>query len=183
MKEMPSAANSAQAVVSGAWNWAAPRYEVTAGANPVWESNAVFGNRTLSGNRARALLDDRRIRTARRCFAARGDDWPEWSIDEARAKANRVPKPENRLRTLDPFAVPAIYLLILTGARLREILVAKWAFVDSERGLLDLPDGKTRKKRIYLSAAALFVLSSLPRIEGNPHIVAGSKSGEPRAEV
>jgi integrase len=48
---------------------------------------------------------------------------------------------------------------------------------------LRLPDSKTGKKPVYLSAAALSVLSSVPRIEGNPHIIAGSKSGEPRADL
>jgi hypothetical protein len=46
-----------------------------------------------------------------------------------------------------------------------------------------LPDSKTGKKSVYLSAAALSVLDSLPRIVGNPHIIADSKSGEPRADL
>jgi hypothetical protein len=54
---------------------------------------------------------------------------------------------------LDPFAVAAIRLLILTGARLREILHARWEHVDFERGVIFLPDSKTGKKPIYLSAA------------------------------
>jgi integrase len=54
-----------------------------------------------------------------------------------------------------PHAVAAIRLVILTGARLREILHAKWYYVDWERGLLSLPDSKTGKKPIYLSAAAM----------------------------
>jgi integrase len=65
---------------------------------------------------------------------------------------------------LDPFAVAAIRLLILTGARLREILDAKWQQVDMERGIIFLPDSKTGKKPVYLSAAAQAVLAVLPRI-------------------
>ena len=49
-----------------------------------------------------------------------------------------------------PFAIAAIRLLILTGARLREILHAKWDYVDFERGVMFLPDSKTGKKPIYL---------------------------------
>ena len=73
-------------------------------------------------------------------------------------------------------------MLILTGARLREILHAKWEHVDFERGILFLSDSKTGKKPVYLSAAALAILSALPRIEGNPHIIAGMKGG-PRADL
>ena len=93
-----------------------------------------------------------------------------------------MPKPESRLRTLDPFAVAAIRLLILTGARLREILHAQWSEVDFGRGFLLLADSKTGKRPVYLSAAALSILSALPRIEGNPHIIAGAKDGAPRAD-
>jgi integrase len=46
-----------------------------------------------------------------------------------------------------------------------------------------LPDSKTGKKPIYLSAAALAILSGLPRIEGNPFIIAGTKDGAPRADL
>ena len=82
--------------------------------------------------------------------------------------------------TLDPFAVAAIRLLVLTGARLREILHAKWEHVDFERSFIFLPDSKTGKKPVYLGAAALAVLADLPRIDGNPHIFPGRKDGLPR---
>jgi integrase len=82
--------------------------------------------------------------------------------------------------TLDPAAVAAIRLLILTGARLREILHARWDYVDFERETIFLPDSKTGKKPIYLNAAALAVLADLPRIEGNPHVFPGKKEGQPR---
>ncbi|MGA2639106.1 tyrosine-type recombinase/integrase [Methylocella sp.] len=82
---------------------------------------------------------------------------------------------------IDPFAAAAIRLLILTGARLREILDAKWDHVDYERGVIFLEDSKTGKKPVYLSAAALAVLAEIPRVDGNPYIVPGAKAGKPRA--
>jgi integrase len=82
--------------------------------------------------------------------------------------------------SIDPFAIAAIRLLILTGARLREILHAKWREVDFERGIIFLPDSKTGKKPIYLSAAALAVLADIPRLEGNPHVFPGKADGVPR---
>ena len=106
-----------------------------------------------------------------------------YAIDESNPKAKHAPKEDNRRAILDPFAVAAIRLLILTGARLREILHARWEFIDFERGVIFLPDSKTGKKPIYLSAASLAILSALPRIEGNPHIIPGEKAGQPRADL
>jgi integrase len=106
-----------------------------------------------------------------------------WAVDEAKPGAKHLAKPENRRVRLDPFAVAAIRLLAFTGARLREILDAQWSQVDLERGVIFLADSKTGKKPIYLSAAAQAVLASLPRVEGNPHIIAGAKEGAPRADL
>jgi integrase len=72
---------------------------------------------------------------------------------------------------MDPFAASAIPLLILTGARLREILDAQWRHVDISRGLIFLPDSKSGAKPIHLNAAALDVLSKIPRLEGSPNII------------
>ena len=49
-----------------------------------------------------------------------------WTIDGTKPAAKHAPKESNRRRILDPYAVAAIRLLILTGARLREILHVKW---------------------------------------------------------
>lgn len=84
---------------------------------------------------------------------------------------------------IDPFAVAALRLLILTGARLREILGAKWEQVDTARGILFLPDSKTGAKPIYLNAPALAILAELPHIEGNPHIIPGQKSAASRTDL
>ncbi len=78
----------------------------------------------------------------------------------------------------DMYAVAAIRLLILTGARLGEILTLRWDYVDVERGLLLLPDSKTGKKAIVLNAAAREVLKQLPRLAGNPYVICGHKEGQ-----
>jgi integrase len=106
-----------------------------------------------------------------------------YAIDENGPKAKHAPKEDNRRVMLDPFAVAAIRLLILTGARLREILHARWEHVDFERGVIFLPDSKTGKKPIYLSAASLAILAALPRIEGNPFVIPGEKAGQPRVDL
>jgi integrase len=89
------------------------------------------------------------------------------------------------LRTADicPRAVAAIRLLILTGARLHEILDAKWSYVDVERGALFLPDSKTGAKTVYLNAAALEVLDKIDRVDGNPYIIPGQKEGQPKVDL
>jgi hypothetical protein len=56
-----------------------------------------------------------------------------------------------------PAAVAAIRLLILTGARLSEILTLEWHFIDLERAAIFLPDSKTGQKPIYLGAVAELV--------------------------
>ena len=56
----------------------------------------------------------------------------------------------------------AIRLLILTGARLREILDARWENVDIERGVIFLTNSKTGRKPVFFSAAAQTVMAALP---------------------
>jgi len=75
----------------------------------------------------------------------------------------------------------AIRLLTLTGGRLREMLDAQWVQVDLERGVIFLADLKAGRK--HLSAAAQAVLAALPRIGGNPNIIAGARDGTPRADL
>jgi integrase len=104
-------------------------------------------------------------------------------VDESKPTSKHAPKAENRGVKLDPYAITAIRLLILTGARLREILHAKWEHVDFERGILFLTDSKTGRKPVYLSVAALAILAALPRLESNPYIIAGMKEGPPRADL
>jgi integrase len=105
-----------------------------------------------------------------------------WVLNENSPKAKHVPKAK-RARVIDPYAVAAIRLLMLTGARLREILDARWDYIDLQRGLMFLPDSKTGRKTIYLSDVALNVLEGIPRLKGNPHIILGDRKGAPRSDL
>lgn len=78
-----------------------------------------------------------------------------------------------------PSAIAALRLLLLTGARRNEILMLKWQEVDLDRRCLRLPESKTGPKTIPLGAAALELLSNLPRIEGNPYVLPGERPGRP----
>lgn len=170
-------ANRALALVSAIWNWAARRDEVSLSDNP-----AKGIERYPEQGRERFLTTEELTRLGTALAEGETIGLP-YDVDESKPKSKHAPKPKNRRVKLDPFAVAAIRLLILTGARLREILDAKWSEVDLERGVIFLADSKTGKKPIYLSAAAQAVLADLPRVEGNSHIIAGAKDGAPRADL
>ncbi|MFZ5586686.1 MAG: tyrosine-type recombinase/integrase [Thermodesulfobacteriota bacterium] len=75
------------------------------------------------------------------------------------------------------YAIAAIRLLLLTGARLGEVLGLRWEWVDLERGCVFLPDSKTGRKTIPLGSHAMEILAGLPRAAGNPHVLPGLKLG------
>jgi len=74
-------------------------------------------------------------------------------------------------------ALSAIRLLIFTGARLNEILTAKWQYVKRARGVLELPDSKTGFKQIPISEPAMEILDGITVVEGNDYIIPGRKHG------
>jgi integrase len=76
-----------------------------------------------------------------------------------------------------PYPAAAIKLLVFTGARLGEVLGLQWDWIDIERGEARLPDSKTGAKTVHLPPPALTVLSELPRLDGNPHVIVGQKAG------
>lgn len=82
-----------------------------------------------------------------------------------------------------PYPVAAIRVLLMTGARVNEILHARWDWLDVERGLLNLPTSKTGRKSIFLPGPALAILAGLPRLQGNPFIFPGHVSGQPRGKL
>lgn len=177
MRETPYAANRALATWSKMFAWAMKRGLIPNGDNPAREID-----RYREDKRERFLTSDELARLGATLAEGETVGLP-YVVDETKPKAKHAAKQENRRVKLDPFAVAAIRLLVLTGARLREILDAQWSQADFERGILFLPDSKTGRKPVYLSAAALAVLASLPRIEGNPHIIAGAKDSAPRADL
>jgi integrase len=82
-----------------------------------------------------------------------------------------------RNKTENEFVLTAVALLALTGPRLTEILKLKWGYVDLVDGKLCLPDSKTGAKEIYLNDAACAILRDIPRLAGNPYVIAGRLEG------
>lgn len=78
--------------------------------------------------------------------------------------------------TENEYLMAALRLLILTGCRLGEIQTLKWEYVQGNR--LILPDSKSGAKKVYLGQAALEILASIDRVDGNPYVIVGKKEGQ-----
>jgi len=81
-----------------------------------------------------------------------------------------------------PHTVAAIKLLLLTGARVSEVLTAHWDWVDWERRVIQLPDSKTGRRPLFLSEAALAILTELrdlPTSRDTPYIIRGRSPDQP----
>lgn len=172
----PGAANRALALFSAIWNWAAKRDEVTKEANP------ASGLERFRGNPREKFLTPDELRRLGAALHKAETVGISWVVDETKPTAKHIPK-KNRVTAVDPYAVAAIRLLIFTGARLREILHARWDHIDWQRSILRLADSKTGAKPIYLSAAALGILKNIPQLGSNPFIIPGDKKNAPRADL
>ena len=75
-------------------------------------------------------------------------------------------------------------LLLMTGARKRELLEAQWEHFDLERRSWRIPMSKSGKARyVPLSATVLEVLAQLPRWPGCPYLVPNPKTREPYVSI
>ncbi|WP_395671217.1 tyrosine-type recombinase/integrase [Phenylobacterium sp.] len=75
-------------------------------------------------------------------------------------------------------------LLLLTGARVRELLDARWEHVDVERRVWLIPMSKTGKSRhVPLSTAAVAIVEKLPRFEDCPWLVPNPKTRKPFVSI
>ena len=172
----PYAANRLTAAVSAMYALAE-----RAGQLPQDHTNPARGiTRYREQGRERFLTTDELARLGDALIEGETVGWP-YIVDETKPTSKFMQK--DRRAVLDPFAAAAIRLLILTGARLREILHAQWSQLDLERGVLFLADSKTGRKPIYLGAAAQAVIAALPRMSGNPYLIPGSLDGKPRSEL
>jgi integrase len=73
----------------------------------------------------------------------------------------------------------AIRLLLLTGARVSEVLSARWDWVAWDRRVIELPDSKTGAKPLFLSEAAVAALRNLRDDEDQPFIIRGRFADRP----
>jgi len=100
------------------------------------------------------------------------------SEEEAEALMRAIHVDENRT------AARCIMLLLLTGARRNEITFAKWDYIDWKNKTLLVPKSKSGRARVVaLNQSAIALLTSTPRVEGNPYIFPSPVNGKPSASL
>jgi integrase len=175
----PYQANRALRIMSSLFTYAGKAHLVPVGFNPCRGIEKFHEE-----GRERYLSTDELARLGEALREGETVGLP-YAVDDTKPMAKHAPKEESRRTLLGPHAAAAIRLLILTGARLREILHLKWDQIDFQRGLLLLPKSKTGKKTIILNAPALSVLSGLPRV--GTYVIAGMSAGHederPRSDL
>ena len=156
MDDTPTSANRVLALISSIYSFASKNGLVLEGYNP---ARGVEKFAEQSRERFLSVVELARLGSA--LLEAETIGLP-WVIDTTNPKSKHVPKAwKGQREFVDPHAVAAIRLLLLTGARLREILDLRWEHVNFERGLLHLADSKTGKKTIVLNEAAIEILGQL----------------------
>ncbi|MBF0213379.1 MAG: tyrosine-type recombinase/integrase [Magnetococcales bacterium] len=153
LRETPYQANRTLSVLSKMFNW----FELI-GLRPERTNPTLHVKKYREEKRERLLNDEELARLGRAILEA----------EQAGAS---------------PYIVAAIRLLILTGARLNEILTIKWDEVDFQYGALRLEDSKTGAKSITLNPPALELLARIPRMEGNPHVICGKLEGQSMVNI
>ncbi|HEX5507118.1 MAG TPA: tyrosine-type recombinase/integrase [Pseudolabrys sp.] len=100
------------------------------------------------------------------------------SEDEAELLVRSIHRDENQN------AARAIMLLLLTGARRNEVTFAKWEYIDWKNKTLLVPKSKSGRARVVaLNQSAIALLTSAPRIDGNPYIFPSPVNGRPCASL
>lgn len=172
---MPMTANRVVECISSIF-----RYAATCGIVPI-NHNPTKGIRAFREKRRERFLSNAELAKLGEAIREGETVGIPYVVDESNPKAKHAPKIENRRTFLDPYSTAALRLLLLTGARLREILNLKWEYVDLQRGLLLLPDSKTGRKAVILNPPAMVILAGLTRV--GDFVIAGENKDRPRADL
>ena len=98
--------------------------------------------------------------------------------EEAEALVRAIHADENQT------AARSIMLLLLTGARRNEITFARWDYIDWKNKTLLVPKSKSGRARVIaLNQSAIALLTSTPRLDGNPYIFPSPVTGRPSASL
>jgi integrase len=157
---------------------------------PVWATRAVTAGRVRQ--RIEAVLDWARARGLRS-----GDNPARWRghLDHLLPAQKRVARVQHlaalpyaeigtfvtELRARDGTTARALEFAIMTAARLGEVLGATWGEIDLVDKVWVIPAARmkgNKDHRVPLSAPALALLQSLPRVAGNDHVFAGARTGQ-----
>ena len=146
LRDTPAAANQAIWVLSKMFTLAESWEMVPPGHNPC---RHVRHYRATPRERFLTPEEFRRIGDALKSFEAKG--------------------------SMQPSAIAAIRLLMLTGCRSDEILTLQWDDIDRAARVIRLRDSKTGPRMVPLTGPVLTVLDGIEKIEGVPWVLRGAK--------
>ncbi|MTH96130.1 site-specific integrase [Roseibium sp. RKSG952] len=133
----PRQANQSLSILSKAFNLA----EVW-GWRPEQSNPVRMIKRYKENERDRFLSDAELSRLGNILNEAEAIGLP-WEIKaNGKTRKHLPPNEEDRRTRVSPVALLAIRLLLLTGARLSEVLTLEWSHVDMDKGMLALPSRK-----------------------------------------
>jgi integrase len=181
MRETPRQANLALSVVSKAcnlaelWGWMPPA------------SNPCRGIKRYPENeRERFLTAEELGRLGGALEEAATIGLPWKASDPAKRKVKHLPSESARRTKVNANALAAIRLLLLTGARLSEVLSLQWDHVDDRAGTIALPSRKGGVRRSHpVSAPALQILQGLKIVSSGKWVLPriGNEDAHVSAEV
>src|SRR5271166_5978754 len=157
MRDQPYQANRLVAVIASMYGFASRHGIVPRGVNP---THGIERFRESARERYLGIEELNRLGETLRMAEAEG---LPWRLDSNKPQSKHLAREDNRRTVLSPEVVLAFRLLMFTGARLREIVTLQWSHIDFERGLINLPDSKTGRKTIVMSAATIDLLRDRER--------------------
>jgi integrase len=174
-ENMPMTANRVIELVGSIYRAAFVAGLVPEGMNPARQIKAFPENR-----RERFLSTEELGRLGSAICVAETSGLP-YSAPEPRPGKSWKNVPKSRSPyVIDAATAGALRLLIFSGARLREILHARWSEFDAERGILNV-FGKTGRRAIILPAPALAVIADLPKT--GDYMIAATDPKRPKADL
>jgi integrase len=175
LRDRPYQANRLVAVIASMYGFAARHGIVARAANP-----ALGIERFRESARERYLGIEELNRLGETLRLAETEGLP-WRLDSDKPRSKHLPREENRRTVFSSEVILAFRLLMFTGARLREILTLQWSHVDLERGFINLPDSKTGRKTIVMSAATINLLRDRER--RGPFVIPGLDADRSRSDL
>ena len=172
---MPSTANRCLELIGSLYRAAAEGGLVAEGTNP---AKGLKAYKEVRRERYLSPMELTRLGEAIRAAETEGIPYEMPTVKPGK-KAKHVPKSRQPYR-IDPFTAAAFRLLIFSGARLREILHAKWTDLDLNRVLLTIY-GKTGRRHIVLPAAAVAVIEGLDRV--GEYVISSAHPQKPKADL
>src|SRR6266516_4388845 len=162
------------------FNWA-----VRAGELPKGHENPAGGITRFREEPRETFLSEDQLARLGATLALAETEGLSYQVDETGPHAKHAPKPESRRTIISAHATNAIRLLLLTGCRLSEILTLQWREIHLERGVINLPDAKSKtgKRAVLINAPAAVVLDALAQIRIGDYVVAGDRPDAPRADL